>query len=65
MKRPNAVGLRLFFAAAVVVVSGVSPCAARGPKVTADTQIWRVVDKETGAIHYAQSIEAEWYLLGG
>jgi hypothetical protein len=60
MRKLSSAGLRLCFAAAVVV-AGVSPCAAR---VTATTQIWRVVDTETGMTYYAQSIEASWGAFG-
>ncbi len=64
MRWLTSMGLKLCFAAAVVA-SGVSPCAAGDPKVTAATQVWRVVDTATGAAYYAQSIEAGWFAVGG
>jgi hypothetical protein len=64
MKRLSSAGSKLCFAA-TLVVCGVSPCAARDPKVTAATQVWRVVDTVTGVTHYAQSIEAGWFAMGG
>ncbi len=54
-------GLRLCFAAALF---GVLPCAARYPKITTATQIWRVVDTASGVARYAQSIEAGWLAVG-
>jgi hypothetical protein len=64
MRRLTSAALKVGFAVAVVV-SVVSPCAAGDPKVTAATQVWRVVDTATGATYYAQSIEAGWFAVGG
>ena len=49
---------RLGLCVATLLVSAVSPCAARD-KVTANTWIWRIV-VGTDVTHYAQSIEASW-----
>jgi len=60
----GSLGTEVWIAVAAMLVTA-PPCAGRDPKLTAATQIWRVVDAASGHTYYAQSIEAGWFAMGG